>query len=167
MFDDRQKFVLIRIGYLDQIMEKMKYTTQLIDHGSKYYQAEVKLREGILRKPLGLSFSKAELLAEGNSIHLGSFDGDKLLACLVLKPLNSDQIQMRQVAVDPYLQGQGLGKALVEYSEKYAKKHNYKQMLLHARGAAVPFYEKLGYLKKGDCFLEVTIPHWEMFKELA
>ena len=39
-------------------------------------------------------------------------------------------------------------------------------MVLHARETAVGFYEKLGYKTSGDKFIEVTIPHFPMQKEL-
>ena len=41
---------------------------KIIDHGSVQYQQMVKLRDDILRKPLGLSFTKEEL--ENEKEHL-------------------------------------------------------------------------------------------------
>ena len=73
---------------------------------------------------------------------------------------------MRQLAVVPDLQRQGIGKALVEYSEALARQNGYRRMILHARETAVAFYEKLGYSRFGDQFEEVTIPHWAMEKQL-
>ncbi|MEO8175011.1 MAG: GNAT family N-acetyltransferase [Sediminibacterium sp.] len=37
---------------------------------------------------------------------------------------------------------------------------------MHARESAVGFYEKHGYKVVGDEFVEVTIPHFIMEKEL-
>ena len=74
---------------------------------------------------------------------------------------------MRQVAVVSDLQGQGIGRALVEYSEALARKLGFRRMVLHARETAVAFYKKLGYLRIGGRFEEVTIPHWAMTKQLA
>jgi predicted GNAT family N-acyltransferase len=37
---------------------------------------------------------------------------------------------------------------------------------MHARKSAAAFYEKLGYQIIGDAFEEVTIPHYEMQKNL-
>ena len=73
---------------------------------------------------------------------------------------------MKQVAVLPDLQGQGVGKALVQYSEALARRLGFTRMVLHARETAVPFYEKLGYSRFGERFQEVTIPHWAMDKGL-
>ena len=40
-------------------------------------------------------------------------------------------------------------------------------MTLHAREAAVPFYERLGYLSEGEPFDEVGLPHRAMRKRLV
>jgi predicted GNAT family N-acyltransferase len=37
---------------------------------------------------------------------------------------------------------------------------------MHARQSAVGFYQKLGYQIRGEEFEEVTIPHYEMQKQL-
>jgi predicted GNAT family N-acyltransferase len=37
---------------------------------------------------------------------------------------------------------------------------------MHARKTALGFYEKLGYRVAGDEFIEVTIPHYVMEKDL-
>jgi predicted GNAT family N-acyltransferase len=74
---------------------------------------------------------------------------------------------MRQVAIEPSLQGQGIGSSLIKYSELVARKAVYTSMVLHARDTAVPFYQKLGYQIEGDLFEEVGIPHYAMRKQLA
>lgn len=138
-----------------------------IDHGSTSYKEAVALRDAILRKPLGLAFSVEELAEESDSLHLGCYQSEKLVGCLVLKPINPSTIQMRQVAVDPTIQGKGIGRRLVAYSEKVAQERGYKSIMLHAREAAVPFYLKLNYQKRGERFMEVGIPHYEMNKDLV
>ncbi len=137
-----------------------------VAHGSPEYWATVDLRDTILRKPLGLTFSADELEAEATSHHIACYRGDELVGCLVLRPLEGGDIRMRQVAVVPDLQGRGVGTALVEFAEAFACKMGYRRMILHARDTAVPFYERLGYSKVGEQFKEVTIPHWAMEKPL-
>jgi ribosomal protein S18 acetylase RimI-like enzyme len=136
-----------------------------VPHGSPAYWATVALRDAVLRKPLGLQFSAEELAAEKESRHLACYRGERLAGCLVLRP-QGDDVRMRQVAVDETLQRQGIGKALVQYSEALARRIGYRRMLLHAREAAVPFYEKLGYARYGERFVEVAIPHWAMSKTI-
>lgn len=74
---------------------------------------------------------------------------------------------MRQVAVASDCQRQGIGKALVSYAERYAAQHGYTEITAHARESALPFYEKLGYTRSGDRFVELGIPHIEVRKRLT
>jgi ribosomal protein S18 acetylase RimI-like enzyme len=138
-----------------------------VEHGSLAYWATVELRDSVLRRPLGLQFSIEELKAEKDSRHLACYRSDRLVGCLVLRPSAGGDVRMRQVAVVPELQGQGIGKAMVEFSEALARTIGFTRMILHARETAVDFYEKLGYAKVGERFVEVTILHWAMAKCLA
>lgn len=142
------------------------YELKPILHDSPDYRAAVDLRSSVLRQPLGLSFSSDELAAEADSRHIGCFAGGRLVGCLVLKPIDSERIQMRQVVVDERFEGRGIGRNMVKYSEELARKLGFREMVLHAREPAVPFYERLGYTRVGDRFTEVTIPHWSMVKAL-
>ena len=74
---------------------------------------------------------------------------------------------MRQVAVEPDLQGQGIGAEMVRLSEQVGSEKGFTEMILHARDTAVAFYLRLGYEIVGEPFEEVTIPHREMRKPLA
>jgi predicted GNAT family N-acyltransferase len=124
------------------------------------------LRREVLRTPLGLDFSPEELAREANEFHFAGYAGDELVACLVLVPLGNGVAKMRQVAVIPAAQGMGIGRMMVEFTEAFAREHRFSRITLHARATVVPFYEKLGYQRVGKEFEEVTIPHWEMEKEL-
>jgi len=73
---------------------------------------------------------------------------------------------MRQVAVDGTYQAKGIGKKLVEYSERLALEKNFDKIILNARDTAVKFYLKLGYRIEGEMFIEVEIPHYRMSKKL-
>jgi ribosomal protein S18 acetylase RimI-like enzyme len=141
-------------------------TIREVAHGSPEYWATVDLRNAILRKPLGLHYSAEQLQAEKDSRHFACYSRGSLVACLVLRPRENGDVQMRQVAVAADLQRRGIGKALVEHSEAWARSAGYRRMVLHARETAVPFYERLGYSKHGSRFEEVTLPHWAMEKRL-
>lgn len=137
-----------------------------IIYGSKEYKATVALRNELLRKPLGLKFSKAQLAREKDDFHLAAFEERELLGCMILTLCGPNEVQMRQVAVLEKLQKKGLGKELVAFGEDFARKKGYKKMVLHARDVAVPFYLKLGYRVVGEPFIEVNIPHRYMEKVL-
>ncbi len=138
-----------------------------IEFGTPEYDEAVHLRYEVLRKPLGLVFTPEQLAAEYSDHHLAAFAaGGALVGYLNLTPVDEQAVKMRQVAVAPDLQGQGIGKALVEASEDLARRLGFNCMVLHARETAVSFYLRAGYTVIGDRFEEVTIPHFKMEKEL-
>lgn len=139
---------------------------KIIDHGSEQYKEMVALRMDILRKPLGLSFTEEELEREKNDILIGAFEDDRLLACCILTGESPESCRLRQMAVHQKMQRNGIGGAMLHFAENVARDAGYKVLSMHARKSATGFYEKLGYQIDGDEFMEVTIPHYEMKKNL-
>ena len=151
----------------------MQRTTQLvgmalkiIDHGSREYHQMVQLRNDILRRPLGLQFTPEELEKEKEEILIGAFEEEKMLGCCMLIKEDPSSVRLRQMAVMNDLQGKGIGKALMQFAENLARDRGYTRITMHARKNAVGFYEKMGYRKVGNEFMEITIPHYVMEKEL-
>ena len=134
--------------------------------GSPEYRLALELRDAVLRRPLGLSLSGDCFKAEEQSLHLGCFLGHELAGTLVLKPVDGDTVKMRQVAVAPQFQRQGIGSRLVAFAEEVARREGRRRIIAHARDVVVPFYLKLGYAVEGAAFLEVSIPHRAIVKTL-
>ena len=139
---------------------------KIIDHGTVEYDQMVKLRDEILRKPLGLSFSKEELEKEKSNLHIAAYEDERMLGCCMLIEEDPATVRLRQMAVRNDLQGKGVGKALMQFAENLARDRGYKKITMHARREASGFYEKMGYKKIGREFEEITIPHYVMEKEL-
>ncbi len=137
-----------------------------IDHGTREYQQMVKLRNDILRQPLGLKFTPDELEKEKEDILIAAFDDEDMLACCMLTKVEKDCLRLRQMAVQNNLQGKGIGASMMNFAELISKDKGYKKLIMHARETAVGFYEKLGYKVVGDKFTEVTIAHYIMEKKL-
>lgn len=138
-----------------------------IPFGSPEYLEVVELRRRVLRIPLGLDFTPEQLAGEGKDLHLAAYEGSALVGCLMLSDHGDGVVQMRQVCVAPDRQGTGVGAALVRESEAEARRRGYIRMMLHARDIAVGFYERLGYGRVGEPFVEVGIPHQEMGKSMV
>lgn len=139
---------------------------KIIDHGSPEYRQMVDLRYQILRKPLGLTFTETDLEAEKKDILLGCFEEDTLEACCILTQTDPKTVRLRQMAVSSGLQGKGIGRVLMSFAENIARDHGYRRLTMHARKSAIGFYEKSGYRICSEEFVEVTIPHYVMEKEL-
>jgi ribosomal protein S18 acetylase RimI-like enzyme len=135
-------------------------------YGSKEYNQMVNLRLEIMRKPLGLSFSAAELQKEKDDILIGAFDEDEIIGCCILTKIDQNTARLRQMAVQKNQQGMGIGEAMMAFAENIARDKGYKLLTMHARDTAIGFYEKFGYKVKGPAFIEVNINHHEMEKKL-
>ncbi|HTV32514.1 MAG TPA: GNAT family N-acetyltransferase [Methylocella sp.] len=136
-------------------------------HDTDLYRAMVALRSEVLRKPLGLSFTAEQLREEANQRHLALMVEGSLAGCLLLAPEEGRIVKFRQMAIAPCNRGKGLGKELLLHAETIAMQNGYRGVRLHARESAAGFYEKMGYRRVGERFIEVTIPHVKMQKELA
>ena len=130
-----------------------------IEVGTAEYEEALRLREAVLRGPLGLTLTTEELADEANCWHLAGFAGSELRAILLLKPIDPATVKMRQVAVDPELQGRGIGAQLIAFAEEFARQKGCRKVYAHARATALGFYRKIGYVVEGEEFLETTIPH--------
>lgn len=148
------------------MLENTDITFCEIKYNSEEYQNELKLRDKVLRKPLGISLFNENLEGDKNDIHIAAFIKDELVGILLLKPMSNFELKMRQVAILEKYQSKKIGSNLVLFAEELAKNSGYKKVSLHARRTAVEFYQKLGYLKFEDEFFEVGIPHYKMLKEL-
>ncbi len=138
---------------------------EIIDHGSERYEESVRLRDELLRKPLGLEFTEAQLAAEADQIHIVASIQDSIIGVLILVPLEGKAFKMRQVAIAEKWQGKGIGTRLVSFAEEYAIKVGVCRIELHARKTAVQFYLDLAYTIEGEEFEEVGIPHHKLIKD--
>jgi N-acetylglutamate synthase-like GNAT family acetyltransferase len=139
---------------------------KIIDYGTHEYRQMVKLRDDLLRKPLGLTFTKEELESEKENMLIAAFEDDDILGCCMLVEKDAETTRLRQMAVLNNLQGKGVGSAILQFAENLARDRGYKKIIMHARKNTAEFFEKCGYKVSGTEFIELTIPHYQMIKEL-
>ncbi len=138
-----------------------------IEYRSELYKEEIKLRDEVLRAPLGLKFKKEDLDAEVDELRYGLLDSNgELTACLLVRILDDSVAKIRQMAVKEDLRGKGLGRELMKKVESELKIKKFNKVELHARMYAKVFYDKLGYIETGDIFTEIGIPHIKMKKDI-
>jgi len=139
-----------------------------IGHASVEYAEALGLRDAILRAPLGLRYSEADIAGEGDCTHVAGFlDGRIVAYGQFRESAEPAWLQMKQVAVGAGWQGSGIGRALVAHLEALAREAGVTGIVLHARESAAGFYDRLGYVREGECFVEVGLPHWKMRKLLG
>ena len=138
-----------------------------IAFGSAEYEQECNLRNGILRRPLGLNVYDENLERERGQLHFGLFDSDgAIIGCAVAVPLSETLAKIRQMAVAEASRGQGLGRRIMESVEERLRLRGFRELTLHARVVAAGFYTKLGFSVVGEEFVEVTVPHVAMRKNI-
>lgn len=135
-----------------------------IQHGSASYAASCRLRHEVLRKPLGLDLFVENLELEKSHHHFGLFEGNAIVACLVVVPLGDGCAKLRQMAVALDHQRHGFGRRLIQAVEARLVNMGFWHVELHARRTAEGFYNQVGYRRRGEEFVEVGIPHIAMEK---
>ncbi len=74
-------------------------------------------------------------------------------------------IKIERVAVSSPYRSFGIGKELMFYAEKIiARTYPELPIILHSQISAQSFYEKLGYVKEGNNFMQAGIEHVAMKK---
>lgn len=143
------------------------------DDADPAYIRALDLRFRVLRAPLGMPRGSERSAADDEAWHLiAEADDGRVLGVVLLReqPAERDATgrvgRLFQMAVDPALQGMGLGAALVRRLEARAIELGYAAIVLHARETAVGFYSRLGYDTVGAPYTEVGIPHVDMTRRL-
>lgn len=103
-------------------------TFKIIEHDSSDYKSAVTLREDILRKPLGLTFSAQELAQEKTHIHIAGFINNEVISTAVLVP-DGNVLKMQRVAVREDLQRKGIASSMITFCEDYARTHGFKKSI--------------------------------------
>ena len=130
------------------------------------YDQEKELRTRILRTPLGLALTEADLRGEDQQVHIVALDEDEQVKGCVLVAFSGDRARIRQIAVDGDCQGKGVGRELMLRAEQAIRVRGKQTVMLHARITARGFFEKLGYRAVSGVFTEVTVPHIVLEKTL-
>lgn len=139
---------------------------RFLEQGDPLGEQELDLRWRVLRAPLGHPREATAFPFEKESWHLVALDAGRVVGCVLFHPEDACGGRLFQMAVEPALQGKGLGRELAARLEREIAARGFREIHLHARTPVVPFWEKLGYALHGDEFVEVGIAHRTMRKSL-
>jgi thioesterase domain-containing protein len=130
-----------------------------------YYQ----LRWQVLRSPWQQPKGSEKDDLEAQSYHRVILDGmDNIVGVGRLHKCDQYSAQVRYMAIDDTVQGQGLGKLLLEEFERIARQVGVTKIELNARENALGFYLQQGYQEQGFSHtLYNAIHHIKMTKELV
>lgn len=117
------------------------------------------------------------------ALHIGAFDGDRLVAIATLYPepppeelegeipeaafVEDASYRLRGMASLPEVRGQGAGQLTLERALEHARTQRARYVWCNARTGARGFYEKLGFTAYGDEFeVEGIGPHYVMGRQV-
>jgi N-acetylglutamate synthase-like GNAT family acetyltransferase len=73
---------------------------------------------------------------------------DTMLAVFALQPISSDTVEIKNIAVDTALQGQGIGQGLLKDAIHIAKEKGFKEIIIGTGDAGIQqlyLYQKVGF----------------------
>ncbi len=86
-------------------------------------------------------------------LHFGAFLDEELVGVISLFNEGASY-QFRKFAVDPTMQGRGIGSIILEYITDYAAKNGGTHLWCNARITAIDFYIKAGFAHTGNFFAQ-------------
>ena len=88
---------------------------------------------------------------------LGELDGEPVAAARMR--FLGEYVKFERLAVRKAYRGKGYGNQLLDFMKEVAKEKGYKKLKMHAQTHALSFYQKYGFVAKGDSFFEADIEH--------
>lgn len=123
-----------------------------VPYGSALYHESVELREALLRRPLGMTFSEYDLRTEPDDLMLGIvLDGVLVGSGVYIR--QGDTLNLHFLAVKPDLQKGGVGTKILLEGERIARAEGYRRIRLDSRMDVISFYLKNGYVHDGEAYV--------------
>ncbi len=78
--------------------------------------------------------------------------GTRLAATIILLPLSAGQLEIKNIAVAPQLENQGLAKVLLNFAKRYAHEHHYRELIVGTGSTSFKqlyLYQEVGFRVTG------------------
>jgi predicted GNAT family N-acyltransferase len=93
-------------------------------------------------------------------------DGSRDVGTLRCLYCPKEIIKVQRFCILSEYRGHGFGKQALAYLESHYRERGFKRMELDSKYAVHHFYEKCGFLKVSEVFIEAGVEHVRMIKEL-
>ncbi|MTC59456.1 fatty acid biosynthesis protein FabY [Providencia rustigianii] len=130
-----------------------------------YYQFRWEMLRKPFKQPLGSEKDGYDLTAH----HQMVVDEKNRILAIGRLYINADnEGSIRFLAVNPVMQGKGLGKLIIMALESSARQEGVKRIVSSVREEAVPFFAKMGFETRGEVSGELKAPvrHYLMIKPI-
>lgn len=119
------------------------------------------IRETVFIREQGVDPALERDEADRDALHLLAYAGPMPVGTLRIVRKGTQGKIGRFAVLKPY-RGQGIGRALLDWTIRFAPTLGLCQLHLHAQTHAAAFYEKAGFVRTGPEFMEAGIPHVPM-----
>ena len=132
-----------------------------IGRGGLFLMTSMKIRKEVFHKEQNIDISMMSDDKDKDAFHCIIYDfGIPVGSGRLYK--DEDGYHIGRVAVLKEYRGKNLGRDLMTGLIKKAWETGAEKVSIHAQEHVIEFYEGLGFVKKGDIFIEADIPHVEM-----
>lgn len=80
--------------------------------------------------------------------------------------ISDDTLKIQRFCILKEYRKSGLGRKVIEYIENEYKKQGFETVEMDAKYEAFRFYEKCGYSRVSDVFMEANVKHVKMMKNI-
>lgn len=123
------------------------------------------VRESVFLDEQGFETEYDEI--DNTALHLQVFDGERVIGAGRLFPERGTVWHIGRIAVLPAYRHQQVGRRIMESLEQRAKECGGTEVMLSAQMQAAGFYDKCGYERIGEPYLEESCQHILMRKKLV
>jgi len=122
-----------------------------------------------IRKQVFVDEQQVPIVEECDSFEESS---DHFIVCLGSTPIGCARVRiienvarLERIALLREFRREGYGTKLMEYLIDYCTRQEVDEIIIHAQWYVRGFYEKLGFVPRGEIFQEAGIDHIEMYLE--
>jgi len=143
------------------------FSFRQIEIADALYRGELALRDAVLRAPQGRGRSHDDLEKDRAGTHFVAIEGEKVVGCLGLYPLDDSAMEVRHVAVDQARRRMGIAAGLFRVAEDWAFQKGFRRLELDGRTSASEFYQSCGFAADSEPYRKHGIPHVKYRKALS
>ncbi len=134
-------------------------------YGLDGYEAAKGIRQKVFCTEQQIPFDKDE--NDENAWHIVGYDKDRLIAAARLYQIGEGIFKIGRVCVDKDYRKMYIGDTLLRTLEDKAVNLKGWLIKISSQECSVGFYEKEGYKKVGDSYLEADMPYFMLEKDLT
>jgi predicted GNAT family N-acyltransferase len=143
----------------------MKEVNMLMKEYDYLSEDAIMIRNEVFVKEQGFNEEFDEI--DGKATHIVMYDRERAIStCRIYYHIEKLSFVVGRIAVIKAYRGKNIGAKMLRYVENNIRKNGGKNVVLSAQVRVAEFYEKQGYKKSGEVYLDEDCPHIWMEKKL-